>query len=395
LARSALPAGWRLRRRSDTPLWLGVLVRIAAVALALALVGVVLKLGGMDPLALGAKALRQSVGTAYGLQQALLLATPLILTGLAVAVGMKMRVWNIGADGQLYMGAFFATAVALHVQGPSPVMLVAIFLAGALGGMFLILVPALARAYLNVNEIISTLLLNFVAVLLVNYFAMGPWRDRGASILSATRKLPYEIPMLGGSYLHAGIIIAVAIALLLALAMQSTRWGYEVRIIGGSRRVAEFAGIPVLRHILVVMLLSGALAGVAGMIEVAGTAHRLAGTLSNSYGFMGIIVAALANASFVGIIPVGFLLAVLLNAGIVLQTSGLSVTAMAAINGVILIFAAVGEVAAGYRLERVRRGPGPAGEVQALQSECPDPIEEDHADALQPAGGTPGTEVWL
>jgi ABC-type uncharacterized transport system permease subunit len=345
-------AGWHLRRRTDVPGWLSLLVRLIAVLLALLLVGIVLWLSGLEPLTLGAKALHQSLGTSYGLQQAAILATPLIMTGLAVAVGMKMRLWNIGADGQLYIGAFLATWVALTFKGPAPVMLAVVFLAGAIGGLLWMLIPALMRAYWNVNEIITTLLLNFVAVFLVGHFVIGPWRDRSAAILSASRKLPYLIPKIGDSYMHYGILVPIIAAVVLTLAIRGTRWGYEVRTIGGNRRVAEFAGMPVLRHVLTVMLLSGALAGLAGMIEVAGTAERLSTTISNDYGYMGIIVAALANGSFLGVIPSGFLLAVLLNAGIVLQTQGLSVNSMLAINGVILIFAAVGEVAAGYRLVR-------------------------------------------
>ncbi len=348
----AKQGSWRLRRRSDVPLWLGIVIRLLAVVLALLLVGLVLELTGFDPAALGAKALKQTLGTAYGLQQVAILATPLIMTGLAVAVGMRMRLWNIGVDGQLYMGAFVTTAVALFVPLPPALKLPLMFLAGALGGALWILVPALLRAYWNVNEIITTLLLNFVAVLLVNHFAIGPWRDTATSILSATPRLPVLLPMLGSSYMHAGIFTPLIVAVLLTVVIQNTRWGYEVRMIGGSRGVAEFAGIPVLRQIMVILLISGAIAGLAGMIEVSGTAQRLSGTISNSYGYMGIIVAALANGSPLGVIVAGLLLAGLLNAGIVLQTSGLSVSAMLAINGVILIFAAVGEVAAQYRLVR-------------------------------------------
>jgi simple sugar transport system permease protein len=369
----------------DVPVWRSLSIRFLSIALALVLVGITLKLTGMEPLALGRKALQQTLGSTYGIQQALILATPLTLTGLAVAIGMRMRLWNIGAEGQFYLGAFMATAVALFIVGPSWLMLVVMFLAGALGGALWILVPALLRAYWNINEIITTLLLNFVSVQLVTHFAIGPWRDTGASILSATRRLPYELPILGDSYLTAGIFVPLLVAAALTLMIRNTQWGYEVRIIGDSRGVAEFAGIPVLRHILIVMLISGAIAGLGGMVEVAGTAHRLSGTISNSYGYMGIIVAALANGSPLGIILAGFLLAVLLNAGIVLQTSGLSVSAMLAINGVILIFAAVGEVAAQYSLTREKtetmadwkdeRQDSPQGEVTGPEARRkPEPI---------------------
>jgi simple sugar transport system permease protein len=243
------------------------------------------------------------------------------------------------------------------------------------------------RAYWNVNEIITTLLLNFVAVLLVNHFAIGPWRDTGAAILSATRRIPYELPMIGGTDIHIGIFIPLIIAALLAILIRNTRWGYEVRVIGSSRGAAEFAGIPVLRHILIIMLISGAIAGMAGMIEVSGTAHRLSGTISNSYGYMGIIAAALANGSPPGVVVAGFLLAVLLNAGIVLQTSGLSVSAMLAINGVILIFAAVGEVATQYHLvhERIEPRLQPdSTEIKIPSFQEVNPNQDQNADPILP-----------
>jgi simple sugar transport system permease protein len=360
---------------------------LLSVAFALILVGIVLKLSGLDPIGLGRKALVQTLGTPYGLQQAAVLATPLIMTGLAVALGMRMRLWNIGADGQLYLGAFAATAVGLFVQGPPAIMIVLMLLAGAVGGLLWILIPAMLRAYWNVNEIITTLLLNFVAVLLVNHFAIGPWRDTGAAILSATRRIPYELPMIGGTDIHIGIFIPLIIAALLAILIRNTRWGYEVRVIGSSRGAAEFAGIPVLRHILIIMLISGAIAGMAGMIEVSGTAHRLSGTISNSYGYMGIIAAALANGSPPGVVVAGFLLAVLLNAGIVLQTSGLSVSAMLAINGVILIFAAVGEVATQYHLvhERIEPRLQPdSTEIKIPSFQEVNPNQDQNADPILP-----------
>jgi len=354
---------WRLQRQSEVAPWAGITFRVIAVLLVLFISGVIIELSGLSALPLARRAIESTLGSAYGLEQAGVLATSLILTGLAVAVGMRMRLWNIGAEGQFYMGAWAATAIGIHItNGPVLPMFAAMFLAAALAGALWILIPALVRAYWNVNEIITTLLLNFVAILFVNHFAIGPWRDRGVGVLTATYRIPYELPTLTGS-LHIGILIAIVIAIALALMMQNTRWGYEVATIGGNRRAAEFAGMPVTRNILIVMLLSGAIAGVAGMIVVTGTAHRLSGFISNEYGYMGIIVAALANASPLATILVGYLLAVLLNAGIVLQTQGLSVNTVIAINGLILIFAAVGEVAAQYRL--VRTGAATDVEVTA------------------------------
>ncbi len=360
---------WRLQRQVGVTPWAGVVARVTAVLLALAVSGLVIQLSGLPPLALAQKALQSTLGSRNGLEQAGILATPLILTGLSVALCMKMRLWNVGAEGQLFMGAWAATAIGIHItNGPPLLMFPAMFLAAALAGALWILIPALVRAYLNISEILTTLMLNFVAILWVNHFAIGPWRDRGVGVLTATYRIPYELPRFSGR-LHIGIFVAVALAVILLLLLQNTRWGYEITTIGGNRRAAEFAGIPVARNILTVMLVAGAIAGVAGMIEVTGTAHRLSGTISNEYGFTGILVAALANASPLASVLTGFLLAVLLNAGIVLQTQGLSVNTVIAINGLILIFAAVGEVAAQYRLIRISTSP-----IEKLSPMPPDPV---------------------
>jgi simple sugar transport system permease protein len=343
---------WRLQRNPNAPRWVGLLVRTTAALLALLCSGLVIKLVGFSPLLLVREALKSTLGSSYGLEQVAVLATPLILTGLSIALCMRMRLWNIGAEGQLYMGAWAATAIGIHfTDGPPIIMFIVMFLAAALAGAFLTLIPALARAYLNVNEILTTLMLNFVAILWVSYFAIGPWRDRTVGVLTATYRIPYELPTLSGG-LHIGFLIAIIIAFILYLFLGETRWGYEVTTIGGNQRAAEFAGIPVTRSIITVMLVSGAIAGIAGVIEVTGTAHRLSWTISNDYGFTGIIAAALANASPIGTIITGTLLAALLNAGIVLQTKGLSVNTVMAINGLILLFVGIGEVAARYRLVR-------------------------------------------
>ncbi|MBI1881820.1 MAG: ABC transporter permease [Chloroflexi bacterium] len=352
---------WHFERQLEVTPWAGVIARLVAIGLGLLVGGLFIQLTGRPALALGQKVLQSILGSAVGLEQAGILATPLILTGLSVAVGLRMRLWNIGAEGQLFMGAWAATGIGIHlVNGPAPVMLAAMFIAGAAAGALWMLIPALARAYANVNEIITTLMLNFVAILLVTYFAIGPWRDLTVGILSASYRVPYELPLWFGS-LHIGIFMAVLAAIALSVIMGNTRWGYELATIGGNRRAAEFAGIPVTRHILIVMLLSGAIAGIAGVVEVTGTAHRLSGTISNEYGFLGIIVAALANGSPLGVIPTGFLLAVLLNGGIVLQAQGLSVNAVLALTGLILLFAAIGEVTSRYRLVR-------ASPIQAEQA---------------------------
>lgn len=342
---------WRLQRHSAVTTRAGITSRIFAILLALLISGIVIELSGLSALTLGWKVVRSTLGSSYGLQRAGVLSTPLILTGLAVALCMRMKLWNIGVEGQLYMGAWAAAAIGLHIDGPALLVIVVMFIGAFITGAMWILIPALARAYANVKEILTTLMMNFVAVLWINYFAVGPWRDADATLLNATSVIPYRLPALWGK-MHIGFPIAIGIAILLSSYIRNTRWGYEVSTIGGNLRAAEFAGMPVKRHIITVMLISGAIAGVAGAIEIAGIHFRLSTAVSNQYGYLGIIVAALASGSPLVCILAGILLAILHNAGIILQTQGLSFNAVTAVIGIILLFVTISEVLARYRLVR-------------------------------------------
>lgn len=325
--------------------------RILSIILALVCAGLALAATGHDPVALSYRVIRSTFGSRFGLEDVGLLYSPLILTGLSVAVGLKIGAWNIGSEGQFYAGAFAATAVGLFIKGPVVVMLPAMFIAGAIGGAIWILIPTLARAYADVNELITTLLLNFVATLLVYYVATGPWLDPGGHALATTARIPYEIPEFWGA-VHWGFPIGVVLTIVVAAAMNFTRWGYEVRIAGSNPQAARYAGMPFRRHLITVMLLSGAISGIAGMFEVAGTVHRLQGGISNNFGYLGIMVAVLARGSALGVLAGAALMAVILNSGIILQTEGLNVSTVLAITGLILFFTAIGDELAHYRVIR-------------------------------------------
>lgn len=343
---------WRLQRLPSAAPSVSLAARAAAIGLALCVGGIAAALAGLNPLSLGVEVVTSTFGSSFGLQDLGLLATPLILTGLAVMVTRRIGLWNIGAEGQFYAGALAASAVGLFADGPTVVILPLMFLAGAAGGLLWITVPALARAYADVNELISTLLLNFVATLLVYYVGTGPWRDRGAGTLGSTPRIRHEVPELWG-LVHWGFAIAVLLTILVAAVLSYTRWGYEVRISGANPDNARYAGIPVRHRIVAVMLLSGAIAGIAGMLEVAGTVHRLQGGISNNFGYLGIIVAVLANRSCLAVLATAALMAFILNAGIILQTQGLTTSAVVALTGLVLMFTAIGEEFARYRLVRV------------------------------------------
>jgi len=311
--------------------------------------GMVFALCGYDPEKLVFDVARASFSNLFGLEDLGLIWSPLILTGLAAAVALRIGLWNIGGEGQFYAGAIAATLVGLHVQAPVGVALVLMGLAGFVAGAAWILVPALARAWLAVDESITTLLLNFVAVLLVTYLCTGPMRDPANAVTAASAHVPYEIPPLLDD-LHWGFAVSVALVFAVALLFGRSVWGYEVRVAGANRHAAAYAGMRVRRRIMQVFLLSGGLAGLAGMLEVAGTVHRLEGGISNNFGYLGLMVAALAGASPLAVLPASFLLALLLNAGIVLQSYGVSKYAVLALTGLVLMSAAVGERLAYYRL---------------------------------------------
>lgn len=338
------------------------MVRVAGLVVALAFAILVLALTGRDVPALGDQVLDRTLGSSYGLQFTAVLATPILLDAIAVAIGLRMRLWNIGVEGQFYMGALAATALGIHLDLPDPLLLVLMAVAGAAGGALWILVPAIARAYWNVNEIITTLLLNFVAIAAVRWLSIGPWRDRAAEVVQATPEVNARLPLVPGTFLlHIGIFLPLILAAVCFFVFRSSRWGYEVDIVGGNPRAAAFAGINVRRRILTVMLISGGIAGLSGMVHLTGHAFRLQGTLSNSYGLSGFIVAALAGASFVALVAGGTFIALLLNSGITLQAQGLSVYIVLAIYGLALVGIAVGEMASRYRLVTGREGSGRGG----------------------------------
>jgi simple sugar transport system permease protein len=342
---------YRIQRIPSAPPSVAFAARGMAIVLALVTAGIVLAALGFNPLALGWQVLRTTFGSSYGLEDVGLLVIPLMFTGLSVAVGQKIGAQNIGAEGQFYAGAFAATGVALFVPGPTALILPLMFVAGAVGGLIWILVPTLARAYADVNELITTLLLNFVATLMVYWVATGPWLDPSGRALATTARLPHEVPEFWG-IVHWGLPVAVVVVLLVAALFAFTRWGYEVRIAGSNPQAARYAGMPFRRHLIVVMLLSGAIAGLAGMFEVAGTVHRLQGGISNNFGYLGIMVAVLARSSPIGVLPAAALMAVILNSGIVLQTQGITVSTVLAITGLILFYTAIGDELARYRIVR-------------------------------------------
>ena len=271
--------------------------------IALLIGAILMAFTGSDPLTAYQAMVKGAFGGRRQLIETTLKATPLLLIGLGLTMAFKARVWNIGAEGQYFIGALFGSAIALQFPEWSPLLLIpSMLLAGALGGALWGLIPALLRTKRGMSEIISTLMLNYVAIFLIEYMVRVPLRDpdgflpESAQIVKAAR-----LPDLF-SRVHIGVLIALIMVPVVYLIIWRTPIGFRLRAIGSQASVARFAGINVEAGIIFVLLFSGALAGLAGIMEVSHLHTRLKGTISGGYGFSGILVALLGRLHPVGVL---------------------------------------------------------------------------------------------
>lgn len=296
----------RLVPRIEAAPWLTVAVPIVAALGALLLAAIPIAAAGAPVIEAYRVMFEGALGSRFALTEVVARATPLILTGLAVAVSFRARLFNIGAEGQLYMGALAAVFVGSgRFDGPAPVMIASVLAAGALAGAIMMLVPTLLKVKLGADEVVVTLLLNFVVALFVQMMIEGPMKDpmslgwpQTESILDSAT-LPKLIEK---TRVHAGLIVALVAALGVHLLLKRTTIGFEIRAVGAGPQAARFAGMSVTGAMLTVGALSGALAGLAGVGEVAGLKGYLTSDLSPGYGYAGIVVAMLAGLSPIGVV---------------------------------------------------------------------------------------------
>ncbi|WP_123041455.1 ABC transporter permease [Cohnella candidum] len=337
--------------RTSSPWW----ITIVSVVLALAACAVFIAANGMNPLMVYKKMFMGAFGSSFGITETLVKTIPLLLCGLGVAVAYRISVWNIGAEGQFAAGAIAATAVTIYFPNlPSyaaiPLMVVFSIAAGGVWG----LLTAIPRTYFQVNELISSLMLNYVALLALDYVVFGPWKDPKGMNFPGTPMFTdaQMLPVFGNTRLHFGLLFGLAAVVLYALLTRYTRWGYELKLIGANPEAAKNAGIRIARHILLVMLISGGLAGLAGMSEVSGVAHRLMYGISPGYGYTAIIVAWLAKLNPFGIVLSSFLFGGLIVGGYSVQTIGLPSSMSLMLQGAILFFLIAGDTVTKFRLRR-------------------------------------------
>lgn len=338
--------------------WMAAAVPLVSVLLALLTGAFFLFSQGFSPLEVYQSMFRGAFGSAYGMSETVVKAIPLLLCGLGVSLAFRMQLWNIGGEGQLYMGAMAASWVALFHPGlPAWLMLPAMFAAGFAAGGLWGLLPAIPRAFQGVNEILTTLMLNYVAIFWVDYLIHGPWKDpAGFNFpLSAPFGRAALLPALGDTRIHAGLLFALAAAGIIYMVIRHTRWGFEIRVAGESPKAARYAGINIEKNILLVMLVSGGICGLAGMAEVSGIAGRLQHGFSPGYGYTAIIIAWLARLNPLAIVLVAFLFGGLQVGGYAVQIIGVPAATVSMLQGALLFFVLGGEALNGYRLVAEKR----------------------------------------
>lgn len=295
----------------------------AGLAGALLVFGLGLWVLGNDPVAAYADMWRTGLGSSYGLGEIAVRAVPFLMAALATALPARAGLVNVGAEGQLAVGMIASTACALALGGrvPGIVLLPLLGLAGAAGGAAWAAVPAVLHVRANLNETIGTLLLNYVAALLVQFMIIGVWRDPGSPGFPQTARFGpgARLPIVWGSRVHLGVIVAPLVAVAVGAVLRRTRAGFRLRALGGNPEAARRAGLPVGRLLVASMVAGGALAGLGGMIEVTGLEGRLRPGTAVGYGYIGFLASWLARHRPVPIVAASFLFGVIAVGGYSLQ----------------------------------------------------------------------------
>lgn len=357
----------RFEPRLDIPVWMNIAIPAAAAVFGLFAGGVLFACLGVDPVAAYMEVIKGAFGSGYGLSEIVTKAIPLTLTALAGLICYKMLIWNIGAEGQLCLGAIATVAVVrwFPVENGA-VMFALMFAAAAIAGGLWGGVAGFLRAKWNVNETISTLMLNYVGINLSEYFIYGPWKDPMSWGFPFTKDFHAAARLwtFGETRIHGGIFIALAIAAIFQVMLKYSKWGYEIRVTGENPRAARYAGINIARNIVLVTFIGGAAAGLAGMSEMAGLHGRMSRGFSMDYGYTGILVAWLARLSPACVPLVAFLMGILLVGGDTLQVvMGLPLASIKILQGLILFSMIGAETFSRFKISLVRISGDAKGEI--------------------------------
>lgn len=358
---------FKLEKRAEPSRLMLYATPIGAVLLTMIVGAIIFSIIGYNGLGAVYQVFLAPVLTSYKWQDVAVKASPLILIGVGLAVGNRAAIWNIGAEGQYVVGALAGTGVGLLTQNQTgfwilPAMLVAGFLGGAAWGA----IPALLRTRFNVNETLSSLMMSYVAIHLMNYLVTGPWKDpTGFSfpqtpLVTADQTLPALVP---GTLIHVGVLITLMIAILMAVLMSRSVFGFQVRVVGSAPNAARHGGFSQKQTVWLVFLLSGALAGLAGIFEVTGPFGQMSLGFPQNYGFTAIIVAFLGRLNPIGVIIAGIVLAITYVGGDMAQSAlQLPNASKGIFQAMMLFFLLASDILIRYRLRIVSSSPTPAAQ---------------------------------
>jgi len=343
-----------VEKRLEVPSLVEFGVTILSIVLGLLLGSILFLIVNIDPLKAYSVLLLGSFGSLHAISETLVKAIPLMLCALGTAVAFKASFWNIGAEGQLQMGAFAATWVALSIGTLPPAITIPImFLAGfALGGLWGV-IPALLKTKLGADEIVTTLMMNFISIFWIYHWIYGPWRDPEAYGVSRSYIFPAnaQLPVIPGTRIHLTLFIALAMAVIIYLMLYRTKIGYEIRVVGDNPKAAIYAGMNVTAVVTFVNFICGGLSGIAGVGEVAGVVKALVKGFSPGYGYTAIIIAWLAKLHPIGVVIASILFGGLLVGGHTVQVLfGIPIAIVTAFEALILFCILGGEILKRYRI---------------------------------------------
>ena len=327
-------------------------IRTLAILLSLVVLGIFLLVIKLNPIDIYAALIKGSFGSEYSIKQTLIRAIPLIITSLGISIAFKMQFWNIGGEGQILMGAFAATFFALKFPEMDTIpLLLIMFCAGIIGGGLWALIAAVLKAKCNTNETIVTLMLNYIAIKFITYLQYGPWKDKKAM---GFPKIPNfsknaTLPQFFG--VHLGWVIAIILVVIVYIFMKYTKKGYEIAVLGESEKTALYAGIKIKKTMYIAIFLSGALCGIAGVIQASAVSRTLTAQVAGGAGFTAIIITWLSALSAPIIVIVSILFAALLEGASFIQTAfGIPEAAAELIQAIILFFVLGSEFFTKYRI---------------------------------------------
>ena len=345
-----------VKRAEITPMQ-SMMQRCVAVIAALAAAAVFMLIMGYNPLTVFWNLIEGSLLSEYRFQQTINKTIPLVVISLGIAIAFKMKFWNIGVGGQFFMGAFAASYFALNFTFlPKPLLILVMFLAAMIAGAFWCFIPGFLKAKWGTNETLVTLMLNYVATKWIMFLQYGPWKDPNAS---GFPRIPVfddaaVLPEVFG--IHIGWIIAIILVVAVYFLLNKTKLGFEITVVGENIATARYAGMNVKKVLLISVCLSGAICGLAGMMQATGIEHSLTYQLSGGIGFTAIITCWLARLKPVNIVFVSFFFAMLIQGGAYLQGSLQIPSAVSGIlQGIILFFVLASEFFSQYRFVQIKK----------------------------------------